>query len=69
MDVRPDIELWSLESEISRWHELQKELPEDEVLDTAIWEMVLEEDWLAKQEHEKNMKKLQEMEIQFKIQK
>jgi hypothetical protein len=36
------------ESEIARWHKLRKEHPEDEVSDTAISEMVLEDDWPAK---------------------
>ena len=50
VDVRPEVELWALESELERWHVLRGEECNNSLSDTEILELVLTEDWLAKLE-------------------
>ena len=46
IDVRPMVDLWGLDCEIKRWHELRKQ--NDNLTDTEVSELVLDEDWPAK---------------------
>ena len=48
VDVRPEVELWGIESEIVRWHELRNMDEHLELTNTDISEMVFEEDWPSK---------------------
>ena len=48
VDVRPRVQLWGLDSEIVRWHELRKDPSNEELSDTDISELVLDEDWPSK---------------------
>ena len=48
IDVRPMIELWGLETEIARWHELRSMSGNAALSDTDISELVLDEDWPSK---------------------
>jgi len=48
IDVRPMIELWGLESEIARWHELISMPSNAHLTRTEISELVLDEDWPSK---------------------
>ena len=48
VDVRPIVELWGLDSEVKRWHELRSAHEHADLTDTDISEMVLAEDWPSK---------------------
>ena len=48
VDVRPEVELWGLESEIERWHVLRNDEHNNNLSDTEISELVFAEDWLEK---------------------
>ena len=45
MDVRPEVELWGLDSEIMRWNEIRNGESNSMLSDTEISEMVFAEDW------------------------
>ncbi|KAL7552028.1 hypothetical protein ACHAWF_017126 [Thalassiosira exigua] len=48
VDVRAEPELWALESELDRWHELRGKTENARLSDVKISELVLDEDWPAK---------------------
>lgn len=48
VDVRPDVDLWGTEVEVSRWHELRGLSEDEELSDAEISELVLNEDWPSK---------------------
>ena len=48
VDVRPTVELWGLDSEVKRWHELWSAEEHADLTDTNLLEIVLAEDWTAK---------------------
>ena len=52
VDVRPMIDLWGLDSEVERWHELRADEVNAHLSDTEISDMVLEEDWPTKMKAE-----------------
>ena len=45
VNVRPTVELWGLDSEVNRWHELRADEQYVNLTDTDTLEMVLAEDW------------------------
>lgn len=45
IDVRPFIDLWDLESEISRSNELRRKLSNAHLTATDVSELVFDEDW------------------------
>ena len=52
VDVRSDPELWALDSELERWHELKKNPANEHKSDTEISEDIFREDWPSKLEKE-----------------
>ena len=48
MDIRPAIDFWGTDSETRRWHELRDNSENENLSDTDISELVLQEDWSSK---------------------
>ena len=48
VDVRPEGELWGLESDIARWHELRGSDKNKNLSDTEVSKLVFEKDWSTK---------------------
>ena len=57
VDVRPNVEMWGLDSEVERWAELRANDSFAHLTNTEISELVLEEDWPSKMKakHEANI--------------
>ncbi len=58
VDVRPEVDLWGLESEIARWHELRNKECNKNLSKTEVSELVLAEDWPSKL-RKKHMEKIE----------
>ena len=44
VDVRPMVDLWGIDSEVERWHELRADASNVNLSDTKISDLVLDED-------------------------